>query len=70
MRVETLFTGFENRTAAGRQLAKALMRYRGKANTVVVGLPRGGVITARCRRRRPRPSARRPRRAQARGAGK
>ena len=23
MRVETLFTGFENRTAAGRQLAKA-----------------------------------------------
>ena len=46
MRVETLFTGFENRTAAGRQLAKALMRYRGRTNTVVVGLPRGGVITA------------------------
>lgn len=46
MRVETLFTGFENRTAAGRQLARALTRYRGKANTIVVGLPRGGVITA------------------------
>ena len=46
MRVETRFTGFENRAAAGRQLAKALGRYRGKANTIVVGLPRGGVITA------------------------
>lgn len=46
MRVETRFTGFRNRAAAGRELAKALARYRGKANTVVVGLPRGGVITA------------------------
>lgn len=46
MRVETRFAGFQNRAAAGRQLAKALTRYRGKANTIVVGLPRGGVITA------------------------
>ena len=46
MPVETRFTGFENRTVAGRELAKALARYKGKANTIVVGLPRGGVITA------------------------
>ena len=46
MRVETLFSGFENRAAAGRQLAKALRHYRGKANAVVIGLPRGGVVTA------------------------
>ena len=46
MRVETLFTGFENRAAAGRRLAKALSRYRGKDDTIVVGLPRGGVATA------------------------
>lgn len=46
MRVETLFTGFENRAAAGTRLAKALSRYRGKEDTIVVGLPRGGVVTA------------------------
>lgn len=46
MRVETLFTGFENRAAAGTRLAKALSRYRGKEDTIVVGLPRGGVATA------------------------
>ena len=46
MRDEIRFAGFENRAAAGRQLAKALRRYRDKANTIVVGLPRGGVLTA------------------------
>lgn len=46
MGVEALFTGFENRAAAGRQLAKALRRYRGKADAIVVGLPPGGVMTA------------------------
>ena len=46
MRDEIWFAGFENRAAAGRQLAKALRRYRDKANTIVVGLPRGGVLTA------------------------
>lgn len=46
MRVETLFTGFQNRAAAGRELANALRRYRGKADTIVVGLARGGVVTA------------------------
>jgi putative phosphoribosyl transferase len=46
VRVETLFTGFENRAAAGARLAKALSRYRGKEDTIVVGLPRGGVVTA------------------------
>ena len=46
MRVETLFTGFENRAAAGQRLASALHRYRGKDDTIVVGLPRGGVVTA------------------------
>lgn len=46
MEVETSFTGFANRTEAGRRLAKALRHYRGKANTVVLGLPRGGVVTA------------------------
>lgn len=46
MRVETLFTGFEDRAAAGTRLAKALSRYRGKEDTIVVGLPRGGVVTA------------------------
>ncbi|HEX6086194.1 MAG TPA: phosphoribosyltransferase family protein [Thermoanaerobaculia bacterium] len=46
MRVERLFGGFENRAAAGRQLAKALRRYRDQGDAVVVGLPRGGVVTA------------------------
>lgn len=46
MRIETLFAGFQNRAAAGRQLAKALKRYRGRPDTIVVGLPRGGVVTA------------------------
>ncbi len=36
---------FKDRQAAGRDLAIALARYRGSA-TLVLGLPRGGVITA------------------------
>jgi predicted phosphoribosyltransferase len=36
---------FTNRSDAGRQLAKALSRYRGK-NVVVLALPRGGVPVA------------------------
>lgn len=43
---ETTFTGFANRAEAGHRLAKALWEHRGKPNTIVVGLPRGGVVTA------------------------
>ena len=46
MEVETTFTGFVGRAEAGHALAKALMHYRGRAGTIVVGLPRGGVVTA------------------------
>ena len=46
MEVETTFTGFADRTEAGHTLAKALTRYRARPNTIVVGLPRGGVVTA------------------------
>jgi putative phosphoribosyl transferase len=37
---------FFDRTQAGRRLAKALWRYRQKQDTIVAGIPRGGVITA------------------------
>lgn len=37
---------FANRTEAGLKLAEELRYYRGRTDTVVVGLPRGGVITA------------------------
>lgn len=37
---------FKNRAAAGRQLAEALEEYRG-ADTVIIGLPRGGMAVAR-----------------------
>jgi len=36
---------FKNRAEAGKKLAHALRKYRGK-NVVVYGLPRGGVVTA------------------------
>ena len=37
---------FANRTEAGLKLAEELRYYRGRNDTVVVGLPRGGVVTA------------------------
>lgn len=46
MQDETTFTGFADRTEAGHALAKALMHYRARPNTIVIGLPRGGVVTA------------------------
>ena len=41
-----MFTGFANRAEGGHRLAESLKRYRGKADTIVIGLPRGGVVTA------------------------
>ena len=37
---------FANRTEAGLKLAEELRYYRGRSDTIVIGLPRGGVITA------------------------
>lgn len=37
---------FANRTEAGLKLAEELRYYRGRNDTIVVGLPRGGVVTA------------------------
>jgi putative phosphoribosyl transferase len=37
---------FRDRTEAGRQLARALEKYYQAQNTVVLGLPRGGVVIA------------------------
>ncbi|HSP16567.1 MAG TPA: phosphoribosyltransferase [Thermoanaerobaculia bacterium] len=37
---------FTNRKEGGRRLASALLHYRQKPNTIVIGLPRGGVVTA------------------------
>ena len=37
---------FRDRREAGRQLAKQLRRYRHQAQTIVLGLPRGGVVPA------------------------
>jgi putative phosphoribosyl transferase len=37
---------FENRTDAGRQLARKLAQYRGNPSVVVLALPRGGVPVA------------------------
>ena len=37
---------FPNRAEAGRRLAQSLSAYRGRADTIVLGLPRGGVPVA------------------------
>lgn len=37
---------FHDRTEAGQELAKALMRYARQPDTLVLGLPRGGIIVA------------------------
>lgn len=37
---------FQNRQDAGRQLAEKLEKYKNKKNTIVFGLPRGGVVCA------------------------
>jgi putative phosphoribosyl transferase len=37
---------FPNRTEAGRQLAEKLIKYVGRADVIVLGLPRGGVPVA------------------------
>lgn len=46
MEVETMFTGFADRAEGGHRLAEALSHYRGKPEAIVIGLPRGGVVTA------------------------
>src|SRR6478735_7914584 len=37
---------FSNRTEAGRLLAEKLVKYAGRADVIVLGLPRGGVPVA------------------------
>src|SRR5688572_23940651 len=37
---------FRHRTQAGQQLAKALQHYKDRHNTIVIGLPRGGIVVA------------------------
>src|SRR3989338_7866649 len=37
---------FENREQVGRLFGEVLLRYKAKKNTVVLGIPRGGVIVA------------------------
>lgn len=41
-------TRFPNREEAGRQLGEALRRHAAASGTIVLGLPRGGVVTAHC----------------------
>lgn len=36
---------FRNRKDAGEQLARKLLHYKGESNTLVLALPRGGVVT-------------------------
>ena len=37
---------FKDRSDAGKQLAKQLMQYKNNPNAIIIGLPRGGVVTA------------------------
>jgi putative phosphoribosyl transferase len=37
---------FKNRQDAGKQLIKPLAKYQGQKDTIVIGLPRGGVVLA------------------------
>lgn len=37
---------FKDRADAGRQLAEKLINFQGRPDTIVLGLPRGGVVTA------------------------
>ena len=37
---------FRDRVDAGKQLAQRLIEYKDKPETIVLGLPRGGVVTA------------------------
>lgn len=37
---------FADRVDAGKQLAVALMKYKGQKDTLILGLPRGGVVVA------------------------
>lgn len=37
---------FKDRQSAGKLLAKHLKQYRGQKNTIVLGIPRGGVVVA------------------------
>lgn len=37
---------FKDRKAAGKLLAKRLRQYKGKKNSIVLGIPRGGVVVA------------------------
>jgi putative phosphoribosyl transferase len=37
---------FHNRALAGEELAKVLKKYKNKKNTIVLGLPRGGIVVA------------------------
>lgn len=41
-----MYTKFENRSKAGRELAHALAKYKGKPGTLILALPRGGVPVA------------------------
>ena len=38
---------FRDRVDAGERLAAALQRYRDRDNTIVLGIPRGGVVVAK-----------------------
>jgi putative phosphoribosyl transferase len=46
MKGNSTFTHFADRAEAGRRLASQLTDYRGRSDTIVLGLPRGGVVTA------------------------